>query len=430
MDFRLWMLGALAVLGFIIYDWCLQGLNAYGGMLPISAEFGWAVILVFWIMLTATVVPRRIKRPSDLFLLFYSISCLMWGSILWNATGLLQLQDALVLLLLLYLPALSIKISQRVGLPIAKAYFTPVRLASQSYLYLPLTLMLAFAGLIAFGTIGAGDFGIDNVYDRRLAGRDALQGQVLVGYAINMTVNGAAPLLAFLAGWRRSPLLLGIVGCFVVLMFWLLGLKSPIINVAILFVVGFFLRTRGLDRWLVPALLAALVAIFAFSTLEILRGGYSTIADYGIRRVILVQPQIQSFYIHRWLISPLSEQLLGGSLGRYSDWGYLIGDLYLHNVNDNANTNGFLYALMQGGLAGYVAAIVIVTCFCTIADAFFETTGAAAFLGLTGLYGILVSEQNYTTALASSGIALCLALTMLFSYPSRRRPRLMPMENH
>ena len=42
------------------------------------------------------------------------------------------------------------------------------------------------------------------------------------------------------------------------------------------------------------------------------------------------------------------------------------------------------------------------------------------FVALGGLYGILVSEQGYSTALVSSGILLCMILIMLCASPQRR----------
>lgn len=420
MDFRIIALPVLALLGLAIYSWNLQPLNAYQGMVPVGFGFGLVVLFVAWTGLAATVLPRRLEQPSDLFLFFYVVICLLWGSTLWGATGLLSLPGATLLLLLLYLPALAIKVGARFLVPAAHDYVMPVYLFRSTHLYLPLICLLAIGSIAAVSTLGHGSFGIDNVYDRRLAGRDALSGDVFAGYAINIAINGAAPLLAFLAGCRRSAVLLGTAGAFVVLMFWLLGLKSPFINVAALFCIGFAISFPALRRIAFSAMLGGMILLFAFVAWQVADGSYSALADYGLRRIAMVQPEVQSYYVVHFQNLGLWQKLFGADLLGHSDWTYLIGDLYLHNPATNANTNGFLHALLRGGLLGYCVAVVVVGGLLVIADILYQRTRMPEFIGLAGLYGILISEQSYTTALLSSGVAICLAIIVLFSYPSSR----------
>ena len=425
MDFRVWMLPLMAGLGFVVYDWNLQAQYAYEGMTPIATDLGWWVVFVVWSMLAATILPRRIRLPSDMFLLFYTVACFIWGSALWGATGLLSVEGAIVLMLLLYLPAFAIRAAQRFALPVAGRFVLPVRWFSRSHLYVPLSLLLALGAAAAMSTLGSGDFGLDTVYVRRLAGREALDGQAFAGYAINMTINGIVPLLAFMAGWRRSPLLFAIAGAFVLLMFWLLGLKSPFLNVFVLGGLGFLMRERRLEGWLIPLMLATLIVFFAYVVRDVAVSEYSTLADYVVRRVAMVQPQVQSYYVDHWLGLDWWHRVFGAPLETYSDWTFLIGHKYLHNPESNANVNGFIYALVRGGLAGYMLAVAAVLAFCVAVDAMFENSAAIEFVGLAGLYGVLVSEQAYTTALVSSGVLLCLAFIILFSYPSRRQPDIL-----
>jgi hypothetical protein len=421
MDLRIWMLPVLGFLSLAVYDWNLQQLYAYQGLVPVDAGLDWWFVFVVWMILTATVVPPRIRQPSDLFLLFYSVACLMWGGVLWGATGFLSMEEALLLLGLLYFPALCIRLARFWLLKSATTLILPIQLFERRHLYLPLTLLLAVGAFAALVAIGSGDFSTDTTYDRRLAGRAALGDQVLAGYAIGMTVNGIAPLMAFTAGWRRSPALFAISIAFVVLMFWLLGMKSPLVNVLTLGGIGFLLRDRRFDRWLVPLLLGCMIVLFAYVAREAATGSYSALADYVVRRVALVQPQVQSYYLDHWLTLDWSHRLKGAPFEPHTDLTFMIGHKYLHNAAANANVNGFVYALVRGGPVGYGMSVLVVVGFCLAVDAMFENSSAIEFVGLAGLYGILVSEQNYATALVSSGVALCLALVILFSYPSRRR---------
>jgi hypothetical protein len=418
MDFRIITLPLAALLALAIYTWFLQPLNAYMGMVPIQIDFGWIVLFIVWTMLAATVLPRRIERPSDLFLFFYVIITFLWGSTLWGVTGLLSLPGAALLMLSLYLPALVIRTTARTLAPAVSDYILPVRLFARSGVYLPLIALLAIGAIAAFLSLGSGSFGLDNVYDRRLAGREALDGHILAAYLIPMSINGAAPLLAFIAGWRRSPVLVAAAAAAALLMFWLLGLKSPFINIAALFGIGLALGIPRLRRQIVPLGMGCLIVMLAGVAWTVLDGSYSALGDYVLRRVVMVQPEVQSYYIHYFLGVDVRQVFLGVDLAGYSDWTFLIGDTYLHNPATNADTNGFTHALLRGGLLGYVFAVVAVSALLMVIDILFEHTGMPEFIGISGLYGVLVSEQSYTAALLTSGIGLCLVLITLFSYPS------------
>lgn len=425
MDFRIWSLPLLAILvllGLTVYDTNLQVLYNYQGMMPVIVDTGWVVMCVLWLSLAATVLPRRIERPSDLFLMFYVLSCMIWGSVLWSGTGFLRMEQGLLLMTLLYIPALAIKAGQRFAAGTITTFVLPIRVARRKHLYIPLALLLVIAAYAAATSLHMGGFDIEGSYERRLAGRDALSGNVLAGYAINMAVNGFAPILAFMAGWRRSPLLLAAAGGFAIMMFFLLGLKGPFLNITILGLVGFVLREKRGWHLLVPLFTVTLIAIFAYSAYEVSQVRYSALADYFVRRIAMVQPQVQSYYLHHWLGLPWGERLFGAQVYGHSDWTFLIGSKYLRNPLSNANVDAFLYALVRGGLLGYAIAVAAVAAIALSLDALYERTAAPEFVGLAGLYGILVSEQAFTTALTSSGIALCLVLAILFSYPSRRRP--------
>jgi xanthosine utilization system XapX-like protein len=421
MAFRFLALFLLAGLGFVIYDVNLQAANAYTGFRPIRFEFGHALLLFVWSGLAATLMPREIRAPSDLFLFFYVVVCFLWGGALWQATGLLTLDEAVAMMVLLYLPAFALLAARRFLFERVRAFVLPVFLFRRHRLALPLAGLLLFGAAVAVVAIGPPDsFGIDSVYDRRLAGRDALAGRTLEGYAINMTVNGIAPLLGFVAGWRRSGLLFAMTMGYVVLMFWLLGLKSPALNVVALAAAGYLLSAPGTRRGFVALGLAGLIAIYGFVLWEVWDGGYSALADYVVRRISLVQPQVQSYYVELWLELEPARKLLGAPLQHYSDWTFLVGDRFLGNVDTNANTNAFLHALVKAGLPAYLLAIAVISGFLLILDALFARSAMPEFVAIAGLYGILVSEQAYTTALLSSGIFLSVALVMLFSYGTSR----------
>ncbi|MBO6719056.1 MAG: hypothetical protein JJ913_13955 [Rhizobiaceae bacterium] len=419
MDFRLWSLPVLALLGCGIFALSLQELYAYRGIVPISFEVGNAVLAITWLGLAATIYPREMRLPSDLFLVFYVIVGFLWGALLWPATGLLSIDGGVLMMVLLYLPALAVVLLRRAAASAAKEFFLPIMAFRREHLHVPLLVLLAIAGVVAFGAVGDGGFGIDSAYDRRLGGRDALSGQ-MAGYALNMAMNGGAPLLAFIAGWRRKPMLLFLALCFAVFAFWLLGLKSLFVYVPALAAAGFALRLPWMARQFPLLIVLGLIVAYGIVCLEVSDGSYSLLADYVVRRVSMVQPQVQSYYLDAWLSLQFGAKLVGAPVGNYSDWTFMIGESYLNNPATNANTNAFFYALLKSGLIGYAMAIIVVALFMVVLDAFFVRTGMPEFFAIAGLFGVLISEQAYTTALLSSGVFLCLALVTLFSYPSRR----------
>lgn len=422
-DFRAILFPALALLTLAVYAWSIQPQNAYVGVVPVRLDASSTLLALAWIALAITVMPTQVRRPSDLFLLFYVVACFFWGSVLWAATGLLSLPLGALMLVLLYLPALTVKLFQRYLSGPVSEFVAPVYVFKRSQLVLLLAATLAVGAALAMASFGPGDFGLNNVYERRLAGREALTGSAIAGYAINMTINGVAPLLAFMAGYRRSPLVFALAAGYATLLFWQIGLKSPFINVGALAAVGFALSLPSMRRNLGLLALLALVGVFGYVVWEVFDGGYSAISDYLLRRIAMVQPQVQSYYVDFWHALPLADQMFGTGLGKYLDWSFMIGDTYLHNPETNANTNGFLHALLKGGLVGYLVALVVVGAFISVLDAMYERSGMMEFVGLAGLYGILVSEQGYTTVFVTSGIILCFVLIMLCSYPNRSAAR-------
>src|SRR5690606_31940687 len=159
--------------------------------------------------------------------------------------------------------------------PSARDFIIPVYLFRPAHLHWPLAGVLVLAALVALSTLGQGSFGLDNVYERRLAGREVLGGNVVAAYLIPMSLNGAAPLLAFMAGWRRSPLLLVVAVAFAVLIFWLLGLKGSFIYIAAMFGIGVAVGVPYLRRAMIPIGMACLVLVLAVTAIQVSDGSYS-----------------------------------------------------------------------------------------------------------------------------------------------------------
>lgn len=415
----------LTLVGLLLanYDFVIQPLYAYEGLLPLGIGSDFFILAPIWIFLTAGFIPPSIRRPSDFFLFFYNITCVVWGAVLWGSTGLLSFNGALLLMVVLLIPNIFFLPLRTPLAGFASTYFPPVQLAKARRNTVPLLLLVALGGLLAYLAIGNGSFNWQQIYDRRLEARDALAGgafATLAGYAMNTATNGAVPMVAFIAGFRRSLLLFLIAVAYMLELYWLIGQKSGFIYLITLSCIGFMLPIGAFWKRFVPLSFVAAIAIYGTSLLMFFRTGSTALADYFVRRISTVQPEIQSYYIDLFSSASWHEVLFGVGKGHYSDVTYLVGDRYLHNPASNADVNAFVYSLVSRGLIGYAVAIFIITLIYAVLDSFAEKTGRSEFFGLGALFALLIAEQAYTTVLLSSGTAICLVLLMLFSYPSAR----------
>ena len=416
------LLPALALVFLIIYQICLADLYKYEGMIPIRLDVDFWLIFISSMFIILLVFPTRISRPSDLFVFFYILISVLWGTVLWGGTGLISVGDVPVYLLLTMTPVFALFVVRSIGQRLADKLIFPVQLPSSASLPIILVLLLLIGGISAFTTIGSGSFDWQAMYVRRLAGRDAYAGHVFAAYATNMASNGILPLLGFVAGYRRSILLTGLSAVFILMMFFLLGLKSPAINFVALAGLGFCFRYRWTRNNLVPLTLSVVLVVYVAALARFALDGETFLADYLVRRISMVQPQLQSYYFDYWLNGGYAGAFPNGAPASFGDTTFTIGYLYLHNPETNANSNAFFYALGKGGLPSYFAAVIGVTVILTVIDLMAEKVRRPEFYAVVALFSILVAEQAWTTVLLTSGIALCLALVMLFSYPSPRRP--------
>ena len=415
------LLPGLALVFLATYQMCLVDLYAYEGMVKVDLGVDFWIRFILTMLIIFMVFPSRIERPSDLFLFFYLLISVLWGTVLWQGTGLIQLNDQPLFFLVIILPVFAVLGVRALFKGIGQRLVFPVQLASSSSLPFVLAALLIIGGLAAFITVGGGSFDWQDMYVRRIAGREAYANSVLAAYATNMATNGVLPILGFIAGYRRSILLTLLATGFVLMMFFLLGLKSPAINFIALAGLGFCFRYAWLRRNLVPITLSAILSMYVTALAAFLLSRDIFLADYLVRRISMVQPQVQSYYFDFWQKGGLAGALFPtGEAQSFSDTTFAIGYLYLHNAQTNANTNAFIYSLGNSGVLAYLFAVIAVALILAVIDAMAEKTRGFEFFAITALFSILLSEQAWTTVLLTSGIALCLALVMLFSYPSRR----------
>lgn len=407
---------SLAVLG--LYVWQFAQTNAYIGIgtMPELATFSYWLEWALWLGVLATLYPRWIRTPSQVFLTIYLIGTALWSASYWPATGLLDEAQAAKLGALLLLPALLVGVAGafvsqvRVTLP-----SMPVSLR-RSLLIPALLSLLGLAALLGYRAAGAdASFDFEEGYIRRLAGRDNFAGQTLAAYLMQMSVNGLGPFLAFLAMLKRSWWMFFAAVAFGVFSFWLLALKSPLLNVFVLGGLGYLVQSGKVvhfSRWIALGLLSLMV----IALLELWAFDISLLAEFGIRRVVLVSATIQAYFLDALSHQHGMAVLFSGiDLGAFDSPEYYIGAKYMGSDVTNANTNAYLHQLAIGGVMGYLYISLGTAILCAVLDILYLRQGRQEGFALAAMLGALLMEQAFGTTLVSSGILLCLLLVLLFS---------------
>jgi hypothetical protein len=130
--------------------------------------------------------------------------------------------------------------------------------------------------------------------------------------------------------------------------------------------------------------------------------------------VFAVQAQIQGYYLDFIMESGTTTwNFLTGSTGSVFQPTFYIGEYYFGDVNANANTNAFLYAFSLNGIFGYFFAALFIVVVLNGFDALYRASGNPSYLYLGFIYGLLLVEQAYTTAMVSSGVGLLFLIVLL-----------------
>jgi len=401
--------------GIIIhtYDFQLAEQNAYAGMQPwVMTSAGW-VILVIFLPFMALMASRIKGNPSDFFVIFYSAIPVISFIALTSTSGKINNSILLPSIFIIILPLLAIWVLQYLLPKIRWHGIVPSIVIERALLGI---LFSVFIYSYVNAPASAG-FNIITSYDRRLEGRELYTAGSLIGYALGMCMNGFAPYLAFKGAVNERRLLVLTAFGAVLFFYWLLGVKAPIVYVLMGYLIGLIARRNNLPYLIKYFILGIIVLYFIVLVEWSFFDKYSVVADFGFRRLFPVQAAVQGYYLDLLMIdAPSAWNWLTGILDQSFQVTYYVGEKYVGNSSSNVNTNAFLYAFAANGFLGYFFSILFVSTFLVGLDRLYSSTKNPTYLLIGFVYGILVTEQAFSTAMVTSGVGLLFLLTILEKY--------------
>jgi hypothetical protein len=395
------------------YDFQLAEANAYAGMHP------WEMTIAGWIYLSVIslflffIISRLKGYPSDFFVIFYSVFPIISFSTLTSTSG--KISDFILL------PSLIIIIFPLVVVIMVLWVFPKIKwrgIVSPKIIDKVLLGILFLAiGYSYVNSPKSAGFDILSSYDRRLEGREIYAAGSLIAYALMMCMNGFVPYLAFRGAIKRQCSLIFIAFGAVIFFYWLLGVKAPIAYAVLGCLVG-YLTKFNYQKYFVKYFLIGFMGLYFIVLLEwLFFNNYSITADYGFRRLFAGQAEIQGYYLDFLLVNtPPFWSFFSGVHDQSFSATYYIGSTYLGNPDTNANTNAFLYAIVSNGIIGYAVATIFVAFFLVILDRLYQSTQNPSYILIGFVYGYLLTEQAFSTAMVSSGVGLMFLLTFLEKY--------------
>ncbi|MBV6422333.1 MAG: hypothetical protein NAOJABEB_00111 [Steroidobacteraceae bacterium] len=420
---RLWMAACVVVVAGLlqaIYIVQLQYTNSYLGYQIYAGSPCQILTSMGMVLVVICIVPHKISRPSDVFLLFYGVIVLMSCAVFSQVTGALGCGESVALFVTLLVPVMAVLVLRGVTLRIAPLLSLP-----PVVVYGGVLMLLAVAFTYGYSYGGAGGFDWTAMYERRLEGREQFESGSFGAYLLNMATNGLTPFVAFVGGTRRSTALVALgvgMGCF---SFWLLGLKAPAVMSLLFAVLGYLMRSGRMQR-LPRLVIGAVLGVCALALLERQFFENSLIAEVVVRRAFVVQGALQSYYwdvIRRAMESGFDSFMLGWDFSNYQGVTFFVGSEYLGNPAINANTNAFLVALAANGLFGFVVSVLFVGVYFAAMDALYRSSNNREVFLVVSLYSLLLTEQSYTVAFVSSGIGLLTVLVFLIRSSAKRSSR-------
>ena len=254
-------------------------------------------------------------------------------------------------------------------------------------------------------------------FERRMEAREVYTGAL--AYLNEMVMNAIIPFIAFKSIYNRKYWLAIMPLALVLVFYYCYGVKSPFVVMFLSFIGG-IIASRKDHKKIVLILAFCSIALGLLAYFEFYKYEYSNIIAYVFRRL---------HYVMAFNVEAYLECFANPNFSWLGLWGMkiqmpasiYIGEVFLQSQNLNANTNTFMYYLIQYGLPGYVFSLLSVWAILIFFDSWNEQTPTKSFIA--GIFCLMIMEKSFTTSLISSGM-LVLILLHYFAEPKVKHPKI------
>jgi hypothetical protein len=372
--------------------------NSYYGFESFQFLSGFSFFQVFVILLSLTLTPIILNKPSDYFKFFYTLFAIFPNCFSTFIYKRFEIHHQLIYFLILTLPILLIMLLEKFKFKLNIKVINFEEDSLNWYLVFP-TIIFCLYILIRFFDIGS--FDIIDYYSRRLEGRNIFLPRNPISYMVGLIFNVICPFFSFLGGikkekiWIIISLMIGILG------FWSLGLKAPIFFSLLFFYIGHTFNSKYNSPKYI------LIIVNTLCLIGIIEANLSStliIGEFFVRRIFLVIPLVQSYFYETFMNFNLSEIISGNSFKNFNDVTYYIGTKYFSNYQTNANTTSTLYFLLKNGIIGYIANLIFIPVLFIFLNSQYERKKNKITLFSGIIFSLLIIEASFTTILFSSGL--------------------------
>lgn len=357
------------------------------------------VLLLF--VLGFFVFRKSYKKPVDFFSLLYSLVVLVPYLALHGIWGRYRLDFIFDFILLLF-PVLGVVYLSKIKLPLL--WLGKDNKKSDDKLLVACCLLLVASILtilfLLYQAPASASFTLHDSYIRRLDTREVYGYRTILAYLSSIVLNGCLPFFVFCGVVYRNNILVFLSLVMFVIFYYIYGFKSPLIY---MFVAGVFAAYSKNNRLHVffEMIFFLIVSLFFVAGLEFLLFDYSYVEDYFLRRVFYVGSYLVGAYFEVFNSDEVS--WISG-LDMQKSASMYVGEDFLGDIDLNANSNTFVYYLIQYGLLGYFGVVVLVGVVFSIFTQLSKRNSVYTYFSF--IYAILILEQSATTALLSSGVGV------------------------
>ena len=235
-------------------------MNAYLGYQQYTFDPAFACFNIFLIILLGLIIPKSLIKPTDSFLFFYLLIAI-FPYLLFNSVRRHEINFS-------YLVEVALLLFPFLCCTFFSFFISRINIPSFELISSEKTLIL-FASLTTLGTLialnnptASASFGIEDVYIRRIEGREIYPTGSLQAYINAMIMNGLCSFLAFYSAWKKKWMyILVAIACWISF-FYLLGVKAPLFLIALSSYLGVIIRKKKSGNFFTHVAYAMLSVLF------------------------------------------------------------------------------------------------------------------------------------------------------------------------